>query len=376
MDSVINSKKEYRWWDDAGIIRAAYGRYELSEVALFSLLSSALENDGCVYEFFKNGEISITYDDFVELFIKLGGRCISKTFISNHNYDDTYDVYSWNNGIITFNRNKKDWIDIHAKTLDKDLVRKIKEICNEYVTQKTIGRAYVFITDGSGPALKQISGTAGIDLEYENYTPKVIEDYNHIINDLQSSDPCGRIIIIDGEPGTGKTFLVRGITNSVKNAIFILVPPDMIASIANPQFIPVLMEHHKAGQSIIFIIEDADTCLVKRGSDNINAISSLLNLGDGILGGLFNIKIVATTNAKKLELDPAIMRKGRCCRYMEVDALSAEQAKKVFKRIVKNKNRELDGHAKNYTLGDIYNASREETMDASNYKEAKNKVGF
>jgi hypothetical protein len=53
---------------------------------------------------------------------------------------------------------------------------------------------------------------------------------------------------------------------------------------------------------ILFIIEDADDCLVPRGSGNVSTISSLLNYTDGIFGSMLDLRIIATTNAEKMEI--------------------------------------------------------------------------
>lgn len=81
-------------------------------------------------------------------------------------------------------------------------------------------------------------------------------------------------------------------------------------------------------------MEDADKCLVTRAGDNINSIQSLLNLGDGILGSLLDLRIIATTNAKKLEMEPAILRAGRLCKRLEVGNLSTKEGSSIFKRLV------------------------------------------
>ena len=85
---------------------------------------------------------------------------------------------------------------------------------------------------------------------------------------------------------------------------------------------------------IALVLEDADRCLVTRGENNINSIQSLLNLGDGILGSLLDLRIIATTNAKKLEMEAAILRPGRLSKRLEVGALDLDTARGVFRRLL------------------------------------------
>ena len=82
------------------------------------------------------------------------------------------------------------------------------------------------------------------------------------------------------------------------------------------------------------ILEDADQCLVSRDKDNIASVQSLLNLGDGILGSLLDLRIVATTNAHELHLDEAISRPGRLSKMLEVGPLDVTTARGVFTRLL------------------------------------------
>ena len=64
----------------------------------------------------------------------------------------------------------------------------------------------------------------------------------------------------------------------------------------------------------------------------MGGISAILNTSDGILGSTLDLRIVATTNAKKVDFDSAILRPGRLCTHIEVDKISTEQAHKIFLR--------------------------------------------
>ncbi len=83
----------------------------------------------------------------------------------------------------------------------------------------------------------------------------------------------------------------------------------------------------------VLVIEDADHCLSPRDKDNLNAISALLNLSDGIIGSLLDLRVVATTNVKDEEIDPALFRKGRLSAHVNIKNLSEEQARKVWRNI-------------------------------------------
>lgn len=373
------------WWDTINIAHAASTRNNIREIAKLSLSAIALKNKICLYEYTYDGNLLIPIEQFIEQINILGGVVNVKSLRTPKNGDsviasDTIDyVISWPNAALTIsvsmNQSDDCWCYVNVSSLDKSLFLKIKELSLQNITQKMQGKVYMFASTESGPELKQISGKAGVILQRDNYMPNVLNDFDHIINDLQSNSPCGRIVIISGEPGGGKSFFIRGITEAVKNAMFIIIQPSMIHELMGPNFVPTLLEYHCHGQSIVLIIEDADSILINRQSDNINAITALLNLSDGLLGNMLDIKILATTNAKKLELDPAITRDGRCCRQVVVDELNRDKAQSIFNRLTM-KHIELP-HQKTYMLANIYKAHKkvlDKSINSKIVQEAK--VGF
>jgi ATP-dependent 26S proteasome regulatory subunit len=104
------------------------------------------------------------------------------------------------------------------------------------------------------------------------------------------------------------------------------------------------------------IIEDADNMLVNRKRGDLVALSDLLNIGDGLIGSMLNLRVIATTNSKIADLDEAIKRPGRLCTHMHFDALPSEQADLIYKRLTGNV---LEGD-KARTLAEIYRLARED----------------
>ena len=62
-------------------------------------------------------------------------------------------------------------------------------------------------------------------------------------------------------------------------------------------------------------------------------MAEILNATDGILGQALNLWVVATTNAKHCEIDPALLRPGRLCRHIEIHPLRPDHASRVFERL-------------------------------------------
>lgn len=223
---------------------------------------------------------------------------------------------------------------IKVMTVDEEVCRKVSQLFDACVVEDDPRKGVVFMLAKGmmGYKLRRL-GLAGSPLERGNYTPEVLSAYDHVVTDLASPNPCGRLVILSGPPGTGKTFLVRALLREPR-AAYILVPSTLVAELSGPDILPTLAgaKNEFAGP-LVMIIEDADKVLVKRHDGEMGGISSLLNLGDGILGSVLDIRIVATTNAEKIEMDPATRRPGRLCRYIDVGDLSREGANQAFKRL-------------------------------------------
>ena len=135
--------------------------------------------------------------------------------------------------------------------------------------------------------------------------------------------------------------MIRALLHEVPDAMFVLISPDMVPSLQGPDLLPVLLankQNYALSGPIVLVLEDADRCLVRREGDNISEIQSLLNLGDGILGSLLDLRIVATTNAKKLEMEAALLRPGRLSQRLEVGPLDFEAARGIFNRLLPEAN--------------------------------------
>lgn len=303
-----------------------------------------------------------------DFMIEKGGRLAYRYLSHGEDNSEDNNVYLWEDGFVDVNVSGN-YITLSGASQNEQLGHDIHALFkDQWYQAEPSGQIYAIIRQGMHLGLSSI-GNAGIKLVDGNYTPAVMEDYRFIIKDLRSSAPSGRLVLMRGSPGTGKTHLIRAMLLEVPDAMFVLISPDMVTNLAGPELLPLLMSHRHGTGPIILVLEDADQCLVSRDKDNIASVQSLLNLGDGILGSLLDLRIVATTNAHELHLDEAIGRPGRLSKMLEVGPLDISTARSVFTRLLpeaklpdeltkKFKEESVTSAGYKMTLAEVYSVAR------------------
>ncbi len=209
-----------------------------------------------------------------------------------------------------------------------------------------------------GICIRQI-GFAGIDFDRGNYEPDVVEGFDFVQKDIVSAIPSGRLTIFSGEPGTGKTHLVRALLKK-GNVDFVLIDPSSIDQLQGPQLLPVLLEHkNNVGKPLVLVLEDGDKAIEtrKKDSSSVGLVTSLLNLSDGILGSVIDIRILVTSNLADTSIDAAALRDGRLSRHIRVGPLQEETATGVLRRLLPEKKLQARGPM---TLAEVYKKARDE----------------
>lgn len=200
-----------------------------------------------------------------------------------------------------------------------------------------------------------------MDLEL-NYGSSFLKVHEAIVSRLNKNNDKG-IILLHGDPGTGKTSYIKHLTTLVKDKDILFIPPSMAEMLSEPSIIPFLMDHKNS----ILIIEDAERVISDReGNGSPAGVSNILNLTDGILGDCLSIQIIATFNMKREKIDQALLRKGRLIAEHKFENLSVEDTNKLLKHIEKDVQ-----SSEPMCLADIYNIDVE-VFRASN----KSKIGF
>ena len=299
-----------------------------------------------------------------------GGKCVLQKETSDF-------VYAWEGSYSIISFDKKDSsITLSCIGLDPKLIEFFKSIEAEYISKVKKNLIFSIIKTATGLDIKSL-GNGHSPLIEGNYLPKVLEDMQYVITTFQKDPPPGRIAILNGEPGTGKTHLIRSMLSQL-DCVFLIIPSNLIDSLDKPDFLPLLIAvKEKHEKPIVMIIEDGDTCLVPRRGDNISTIASLLNISDGIIGSLIDIRVVISTNAYIDQVDRAILRPGRLCKQIHVGPLPFEQANKVYQRLMNDPALSLE-HSKEYTLAEIYDRfnTRDSEPAAHHNFGSKRPIGF
>lgn len=349
------------------------------------LADEAIKNDKIVYEYAANCFCKKDSADKLEkLLLKSGlhqywGKYIpyrdevrSKAFVND---SSIVFLKHWENNDGEDGEFNSFTFEISVFSVNQKFILSLKDLADtERVEAPLQSLVYTIVSDGRGLDIKAM-GKIKSPIIPGNYTPEVLEAVDQIIYDIRNPNPSGRLAIFDGPAGSGKTHLIKGIVSSVGECVFLLVPPDSVESLSGPSLVNLLI-NSKAEDGIayekpvVLILEDADNALVPRSRDNMSIISALLNCTDGIFGGIFDLKIIATTNAKGVEIEPALLRHGRLIAEVEVDELPAEQAEEVAKRLTGASHKIKEP----MKLADIYALASKNKITSN--RKTKKKMGF
>lgn len=156
--------------------------------------------------------------------------------------------------------------------------------------------------------------------------------YKSVSENILNNPELGRLVILNGPPGTGKTHLIKNLTQDFAHKARVLfMSPDLVSQVGGPYFNKFLIEQSNHGLPIVIVVEDADFLISKRNKESVAALSALLNLGDGICGEAFDTRIICTSNEEEVHIDDAILRPGRLFCRIEVGNLEPEKANNLIK---------------------------------------------
>lgn len=203
------------------------------------------------------------------------------------------------------------------------------------------------------------SNIQSTSFDFDNYNDdfqKALEETTAFLNQRESG-----LVIWHGIKGSGKTTAIRALISSVPKK-YILVTNTIASYLAEPDFISFMHEHKDS----VFILEDCEQILMNREENRFGgAIANILNMSDGLMSDIFNVKFLCTFNTDIDNIDDALLRPGRCYNKYEFKELCEEKTAKLL-----NKQGHTPKVVKPMTLANIYNYNPETEV------ETKKKIGF
>lgn len=185
-------------------------------------------------------------------------------------------------------------------------------------------------------------------LPFQEMYPYMKEDLHDYYDRYVSSS--ANILLLIGQPGTGKTSFTRGLLHHSKQSATLTYHEKVLEQ---DRFFVDWLE----SDDMFLILEDADTMLLPRKEGN-NLMARFLNMGDGLMG-FTNKKMIFSTNLPNISsIDSALTRPGRCFDILQFRNLTHDEAKVMCAKI----GTEPPNVSDNQSISELFASKRNEEV--------------
>jgi len=274
-------------------------------------------------------------------------------------FDDIYYCFG-EDGIIVFDHNRSN-VNIYFRDTEYNLILLIEQLvlsCKENYLDSKLG---LITANKNGLDITNFTiDHVETDLHL-NYNDDLLTIHETILSRLKKDKDKG-LVLLYGVPGTGKTTYIRHLISQINKKV-LFISPQIAEELHSPQLLDLLINN----QNSILVIEDAEKILTSRENEKNSAVTTLLNLTDGLLSDCLNIQIICSFNTDISRIDSALLRKGRLIAKYDFKALETQKANSLAAHLG------LDARFTEPTkLTDIYN----QTEQSFEYTSPKKAVGF
>lgn len=243
--------------------------------------------------------------------------------------------------LLIVNRSHDD-IWVYAYSTQRHVVDDLKKKYGK--NEKRLKLNWWYPTEGGGFDEHEIDFIHNIEIRDEFY-PFIPGGIRNYFTEYMASE--APVLLLIGEPGTGKTSFIRHLINEHKLETVVSYDDRVMSS--DRFYINFLTSENKK----LMVIEDADMLLRKRSEDKNPIMSKLLNISNGVVQ-LGHKKMVFSTNIDSLnDVDEALVRPGRCFDIVDFRRLTPQEA--VAAALAAGMPPLEEPYKRDYTLAEIFN---------------------